>query len=183
MQLTNSTQRYGAFPQALHWLTFIFVTVGWLLGWFLDDLPSGGVSDFAFFAHMTLGQCVVLFLVLRLALRVANPPPPPEPTSFGRLLIYAAKLNHFALYALLVVVPILGTLVQLKRGHPLPVFGLWQLTSPWPADRALARSILGLHGILANTLLILAGIHAVAALIHHYGFRDRTLVRMLPGAH
>jgi cytochrome b561 len=38
------------------------------------------------------------------------------------------------------------------------------------------------HEYLANTLLILAGIHACAALMHHYIFRDRTLVRMVPGA-
>jgi cytochrome b561 len=37
------------------------------------------------------------------------------------------------------------------------------------------------HELLANALLILAGLHACAALIHHYVFRDRTLVRMLPG--
>ena len=37
------------------------------------------------------------------------------------------------------------------------------------------------HELLANALLILAGIHAAAALIHHYVFGDRTLVRMLPG--
>jgi cytochrome b561 len=181
MQLTNSTARYGIGPQALHWLTFICVTAGWLLGWFLDDLPKGAQS-LGLVAHMTLGQFVVLFLVLRLAWRTANPPPPPEPTRFGRLLLYAAKLNHVALYALLVAVPVVGTIVQLKRGHGLPVFGFWQLASPWPADRALARSMLKVHEYLANALLILAGVHAAAALIHHYGFRDRTLLRMVPGA-
>jgi cytochrome b561 len=182
MQLTNSKTRYGAFPQTLHWLTFIFVTVGWLLGWFLDDLPKGGIRSFGLLAHMTLGQCVIVFLVLRLAWRTANPPPPLLPTRFGRLLEYAAKLNHFALYVLLVAVPLVGIVVQLKRGHALPIFGFWEVSSPWPVDRVLARSILGVHEYLANTLLILAGVHAAAALIHHYGFRDRTLARMLPGA-
>jgi cytochrome b561 len=181
MQLTNSTARYGIVPQALHWLTFICVTAGWLLGWFLDDLPKGA-QPLGLLAHMTLGQFVVVFLVLRLAWRTADPPPPPEPTRFGRLLLYAAKFNHVALYVLLVAAPVVGTIVQLKRGHGLPVFGFWELASPWPVDRALARSMLRVHEYLANTLLILAGVHAVAALIHHYGFRDRTLVRMVPGA-
>jgi len=36
------------------------------------------------------------------------------------------------------------------------------------------------HEILAHALVILATIHAGAALIHHWVFRDRTLVRMLP---
>jgi cytochrome b561 len=181
MQLTNSTARYGVVPQALHWLTFMCVVAGWLLGQFLDDLPKGAQS-FGLFVHMTLGQCVVLFLVSRLVWRAANPPPPPEPTRFGRLTIYAAKLNHIALYALLVAVPVFGTIVQLKRGHGLPVFGFWEFAPPWPVDRPLARSMLRVHDYLANTLMIFAGIHAVAALIHHFGFRDRTLLRMVPGA-
>lgn len=33
---------------------------------------------------------------------------------------------------------------------------------------------------LANALVILAAFHAAAALLHHWVFRNRTLVRMLP---
>ena len=93
----------------------------------------------------------------------------------------AAKLNHYALYALLIAVPIAGIVVQFKRGRPLPLFGLEDIVSPWVLDRAFARTMLRVHEYLADTLLILAGIHAAAALIHHYLWRDRTLTRMLPG--
>ena len=182
MQLTNTKSRYGAIPQAVHWLTALFVIVGFLLGQFGDDLPKGPVRDLGFLTHMTLGQGVVLLLVLRLVWRVADPPPPAEATPFGKLVEIAAKASHFALYALLVVVPFLGIIVQLKRGHDLPILGLWDFASPWPADRTIARSMLGLHAKLADALLILAGIHAGAAIVHHHVWRDRTLMRMLPGA-
>ena len=36
------------------------------------------------------------------------------------------------------------------------------------------------HETLANGLIILATIHAGAAFVHHFVFRDRTLTRMLP---
>jgi cytochrome b561 len=182
MRLTNSTSHYGALPQLVHWLTALFVIAGWLLGQFSHALPSGPARDLGFFMHMTLGQCVIVLLVIRLIWRIANPPPPPEVTPLGQLVEAAAKLSHFALYALLVVVPCLGIIVQLKRGHDLPVLGFWEFTSPWPVDRAMAREILTVHYYLANTLLILAGIHASAALVHHWIWRDRTLKRMLPGA-
>jgi cytochrome b561 len=182
MQLRNSTSRYGAIPQAVHWLTALFVIAGWLLGQFGDDLPKGRVGDLGFLMHMTLGQGVLFLLVVRLIWRFADPPPPPEATPFGRLVAVAAKLSHVALYALLVTVPFLGVIVQLKRGHDLPIFGLWDFASPWPADRALSRAILALHAYLADTLLIFAGIHAAAAIVHHHVWRDRTLARMLPGA-
>ena len=182
MQLTNTKTRYGAGPQTLHWLTVLFVVAGWLLGQFGDVLPKGLPRAFGFWTHMTLGECVALLLVARLVWRIGIPPPPPEPTRFGRSREIVAKLSHFTLYALVVIVPFVGIVVQLRRGNALPVLGLWNMASPWPADRAVVRSVLGVHEILANALLILAGIHAHAALVHHYAFRDRTLARMLPGA-
>ncbi len=182
MQLRNSTSRYGAIPQAVHWLTALFVVAGWLLGQFGDDLPKGAARDLGFLLHMTLGECVFVLLVARLLWRFADPPLAPEITPFGRLVDVAAKLGHFALYALLLAVPFLGMIVQLKRGHDLPIFAMWEFASPWPADRAVARTMFSLHSLLADALLILAGIHALAALVHHYAWRDRTLTRMLPGA-
>jgi len=181
MQWKNSNARYGAVPQAVHWLTALFVVAGFLLGQFGDALPKGPARDVGLLIHMTLGQCVAALVLFRLLWRLANPPPPPERTPLGRFLEIAARISHFTLYALLFVVPILGIIVQLKRGNALPIFGLWNVQSPWPVDRATARTILGVHGTLADALLILAGIHAVAALMHHWIWRDRTLARMLPG--
>jgi cytochrome b561 len=181
MQLANSDARYGVISQAIHWLTAIFIIVGWFLGQFGDIFPRGPVRNASLVVHMTLGECVIALLVLRLVWRWFNPPPPAEKTAFGRPLELAAKASHALLYALLVAVPVLGILVQLQRGHSLPVFALWHISSPWPADRAIARVLLGIHQLLAYTLLGLAFIHASAALTHHWVWRDRTLVRMLPG--
>jgi cytochrome b561 len=181
MQLTNSKTRYGAIPQIVHWLTVLCVGAGWLLGWFMDDFAKAD-RPFALLVHMTLGQCVIALLLVRLIWRFANPPPPSEKTRFGWLQERAAKASHWLLYALLLVVPILGIGVQLKRGNALPVFGLWEVSSPWPVDRATSKNLLKLHEYLANALVALAGIHAAAALLHHFVFRDRTLARMLPGS-
>ena len=41
MQLFNSTRRYGAIPQILHWLTVLLVAVAWVIGVFGDVLPKG----------------------------------------------------------------------------------------------------------------------------------------------
>lgn len=177
----NSKTQYGAVPQLIHWLTALLVVADWLLGTFGDDLPKGPVRAFGMLTHMTFGECVALLLIVRVAWRVANPPPRLEGIPFGWFGELAAKLSHLALYALLLVVPLLGIMVQLKRGHDLPIFGLWSAASPWPADRPTAKAVLGIHGLLADAFLILAGLHATAALMHHWLWRDRTLLRMLPG--
>jgi cytochrome b561 len=177
---TNSATKYGILPQTIHWLTAVFVIAGWLLGTFLDDFPRN-MHGVVLVIHMTLGQCVIALLVLRLVWRIVDPPPPPEKTRFGRSQEMAATLVHYLLFALLLAVPAAGIVVQLLRGHALPIFGLWDVASPWPADRAAARIALRTHEYLANTLLALAGLHAAAALMHHWILGDRTLVRMLPG--
>jgi cytochrome b561 len=181
MQWTNSKARYGAIPQLVHWLTVLCIGVGWLLGFFMDDFPKAAHSA-VLAVHITLGQSVIALLIFRLAWRLANPPPPPEMTRFGQWQERAATFSHFVLYALLFAVPLAGIVVQLKRGDALPVFGLWHVASPWPADRDAAKAVLRIHEYLANTLIALAGLHAGAALMHHWILRDRTLVRMLPGA-
>jgi cytochrome b561 len=183
MQLANSAARYGAIPQAFHWLTALCVVAAWGLGQLMFLFPRGTASrSGADLAHMTLGQIVLVLLVARLVWRMANPPPPVELTRFGRLVTVAATISHFTLYALLILTPIAGIVFQLKRAGVLPVFGVFELHSPWPVDREQARSVIKAHEYLANALLVLAGLHSVAALTHHWIFRDRTLIRMLPGA-
>ena len=182
MQLRNSPQGYGAVPQTLHWLTVGLVVLAWLLGTFDDVLPKGAARAAGLFVHISVGLAILAVLVARLLWRLADPPPPPEPTMFGVWLDRAGQFAHYALYALLVAVPIAGIVVQFARGDALPLFGFAEIPSPWPADRAFARTAKEVHEVLANGLMILAGFHAAAALVHHFLFRDRTLARMLPGS-
>jgi cytochrome b561 len=177
MRLTNSNDRYGAVPQFLHWAIVALVITAWLLGQFVDDLPKGALS-----IHIWVGLAVLLMLGARAAWRLADPPPRPEPTVLGPWLDHAASFAHYALYLLLAVVPVMGIITQFARGDALSIFRLFEIASPWVKDRAFARSVTAIHEILANTLVILAALHAVAALIHHWVLRDRTLIRMLPGS-
>jgi cytochrome b561 len=185
MQMNNPIDRYGAAPRLLHWLTVILVMLAWTLGTFGDDLPKGAARDTGLFAHISAGLVILMALVLRLVWRAAEPPPPPEPNEFGRWLGAfadpAARLAHYTLYALLIAVPIAGIVAQFARGNALPLFGIAEIASPWVRDRAFAHNVTEIHEILANALVIVAGFHAAAALVHHFVFRDNTLIRMLPG--
>ncbi len=183
--MNNAIDRYGAAPRFLHWLTVILVMVAWTLGTFGDDLPKGAARDTGLFVHISAGRVILMALVARLAWRAAEPPPPAEPNEFGRWLGAfadpAARLAHYTLYALLIAVPIAGIVAQFARGNALPLFGIAEIPSPWIRDRAFAHNVTEIHEILANALVIVAGFHAAAALVHHFVFRDNTLVRMRPG--
>lgn len=185
MQWLNSTRNYGAIPQAVHWLTAFLVAVAWALGVFDDVLPKGQPRDLGLFVHISAGIAILALLVARVMWRFVDPAPAPEPTEpgwIGPWLDRAARLGHLSLYVLLVAVPVIGVLLQFARGDALPLFGLAEIPSPWLRDRAFARSIKEVHEVLAHMLVILAIMHAAAALIHHWIFQDRTLARMLPNS-
>ena len=180
MQLRNSAQGYGAIPKSLHWLTVALVIVAWVLGTFGDDLPRGTARDFGMFVHITAGLLIIGLLITRVLWRMVDPPPPAEITPFGGWIEVAGKLTHLTLYVLLATTPIMGIVLQFARGDALPVFGFTEIASPWIRDRGFARSMKEIHDTLANALVILAVLHASAALIHHWVWHDRTLRRMLP---
>ena len=180
MRLRNSAEGYGAVSQMMHWITAALVILAWLLGQFDDVFPKGAARAAGLFVHISAGLTVIGILVLRLLWRFGDPPPPTEHTILGAWLDWVGRLAHYLLYALLVAVPISGIVLQFARGDSLPLYGLIEIASPWVRDRAFARSVKEIHEVMANALIILAALHAAAALVHHWVLRDRTLLRMLP---
>lgn len=181
MQWRNSPDRYGAIVQASHWLTVLLILFAWLLGQFMDDFPRGAASRTAHWLHNEAGMLVIIFLAVRLGWRLIDPPPAEERSPLGALGEYAGKLGHLALYGLMLAVPIAGIVLVFARGRALDIFGLVEIASPWVRDPAFAESVEGIHGWLADALIVLACVHAVAALAHNWVLRDSTLRRMLPG--
>ncbi|MET4724565.1 cytochrome b561 [Bradyrhizobium japonicum] len=184
MRLFNSVNDYGAVAQALHWLTVILVAVAWALGIFGDLLPKGAARQAGLAVHIFAGLALLVLVAARLAWRSVDPSPASEATELGswmaRWLGAAAGIAHYALYALLIAVPIAGIVLQFARGDALSLFGLAVIPSPWLKDAAVAHNVKEVHEVLAHALVVLATVHANAALMHHWVFQDRTLVRMLP---
>jgi cytochrome b561 len=179
MSSRNDAAGYGSVARTLHWAAVLVVTATWLLGTFIDDFPKSAERS-VLFIHMSLGLAIVALLLVRLGWRLADPPPAPAETAFGPWSDRLATLMQGLLYALLLAGPISGIVLEFARGQPVPVFGLFEIASPWARDRAFARSVKEVHEVLANALLILASLHALAALAHHYVLKDATLLRMLP---
>ena len=50
-------------------------------------------------------------------------------------------------------------------------------------DPELQHNLKSVHEFIANAGYFLVGLHAAAALFHHYIVRDNTLERMLPFLH
>lgn len=183
MQVYQRGSRYDGLAQSLHWLTALFVMIAWSLGEFDDVLPKGTGRAADLFVHISVGLTILAMLTIRVPWQVVYNPSL-EPTKFGAWMSIwtepAARIAHYAMYLLLAVVPISGIVLQFARGNTRPLFGFGEIASPWSADRAFAGNLKNVHEILANSLVVLAMFHALAALLYHFVFGDRTLARMLP---
>lgn len=172
--------RYSAPTQIFHWLTAVFVGAAWALGVLSGELPKGPARHMGEFAHVIFGELVVLLLIPRIVWRFVTPAPPPEPTRLGMAAALIATAEQFAIYGLLLAVPAVGLVALFHGGEPLPLFGLYDIPSPWPKSRELKHYSKEIHELLAHALAALAGLHAAVALARHYLLKDRTLKRMLP---
>ncbi|WP_426663953.1 cytochrome b [Rhodanobacter aciditrophus] len=180
MNFRNGNDHYGSGLIALHWLTLGLLVAVYALIELRGIFPRGSAGRAAMMQwHFMLGLVVLALLPIRLALRAAGgaAPPirPPLPAWQHRL----AALMKLVLYVFLLVMPVLGWLTLSAQGKPVPFFGL-QLPALLGADKALGHSLEELHGTIGEIGYYLIGLHAAAALFHHYWTRDDTLRRMLP---
>ncbi len=91
----------------------------------------------------------------------------------------AAHLTHWLLYVLMIATPMVGWLYTSASGYPVVYLKLWQLPDLVAKNADLANVLVQVHHVLAWTLLGVVGLHAAAALKHHFLDRDVTLKRML----
>jgi cytochrome b561 len=93
----------------------------------------------------------------------------------------SSKLVHWLLYGLLLLLPATAISGAWLEGHPLTLLGSIRI-GPWIAEaHAVGASIATLHTWVGDTILWVAGVHAAAALYHHFVLKDRVLRSMLPG--
>ena len=128
--------------------------------------------------HFMLGLSVFVLVWLRLFIRWRSPVAPisPAPSPWQQRM---AKWAHMLLYGLMIGMPLAGWLMLSAAGKPIPFFGL-ELPALIGPDKNLASEIKDLHETVGVAGYWLIGLHAAAALLHHYVLRDNTLSRMLP---
>ncbi len=180
--MSTTSGRYDRVSIWLHWtigLGIIAIAVIELLRGEL--FAKGSAPREALKAlHDPAGTIIFALILLRVVWRFTHVVPalPPGMRDWERL---AAKLTHVSLYLLIVVMPLVGFAATFARGRPVD-FGLFQIASPLSVSvsRDVARALKEAHGYLAEAILVIAFIHALAALWHHYVRKDDVLTRMLP---
>jgi cytochrome b561 len=180
MHLFGTRFHYGAVAQAFHWLTAILVVAAYFMG------PGGSEQrvyssavDLTRQTHETLGVTVLALILVRLLWRLIDTAPEDPP--MNPWMRYSAKLVHVVLYGLLIATPISALVGAWPEGHPLTLWGFGNIGPLLPPVHDVGLSVAALHTTLGNIILWVAGLHAVAALFHHFLLRDSVLLSMLPG--
>jgi cytochrome b561 len=172
--LAQAPSRYDRMTIRLHWVTAGLVVLLWVMGQTADFFPRGAIRDTVWSLHVVLGFILGGVLVSRLLWRLG--PGRKLPGAVDGFVGLIATLTHYALYILLAAVVILGVANAFVRGMSL--FGAWSL--PQIGDPALRRDLTEWHELAANLIMIVAVVHAGAALAHHYFWHDGVLRRMMP---
>ena len=174
----STRQTYDSATIVLHWLTAILVVSLFASAETWGFLPRGTeLRGELQTLHISLGILLAATIIMRVIWRLAQGRRlPPATTGFQAI---AAKTVHVALYVLLCMQVALGFLFRWVQNEPFTFFGLF--TIPHVALVPGLRSTFGwLHNNVAWAIIIIAGFHALAALLHHYVLKDRVLTRMLP---
>jgi cytochrome b561 len=173
-------ERYSGVSKTLHWvialLAFSQLAMGKLFEVEADE------ADGLFGWHTAFGLLVLALMLVRLGWRLTHTVPGLPRNTPGWQQV-AAKATHIAFYALLVILPLSGWLLTSVEGDPVSFFGWFGVPSlPVPGGEASEDLIEEAHELFGNVLLVLAGIHVLAGLKHHYIDRDDVLRRMMPGS-
>ncbi|HET7176919.1 MAG TPA: cytochrome b [Gammaproteobacteria bacterium] len=175
----NTPERYGAVAQLLHWVIVALVITQLVLGFSAQGLPVGIERFMLLVRHKSIGMTILGLVLLRLAWR-AYTPAPPLPAGMPLLQRLAAHVSHALLYGLILVIPIVGWITSSASHLTVTWFGLFAFPNLVGPDLHLAKLAKSVHAALAWTLLIVASLHALAALWHHFKLKDTVLMRMLP---
>ncbi len=179
MNLKNTVERYGSLSIAMHWLMLLLLVAVYATIELREFYPRGtdlreGLKQW----HFMLGLSVFALVWLRLALRFWGASPRVQP-EINRWQHRGAMLMHLALYLFMIVMPLLGWLVLSAKGAAIPFFGL-ELPALIGPDKGLAGQLEEIHETIGTVGYYIVGLHAAAALLHHYFLHDDTMLRMLP---
>ena len=175
----SSPTRYTAVAKAFHWIIAALIVTQFTLAWMADDLPLGARKLGLLARHKSFGMTVLMLAILRLLWRLKNRPPelPAGMTHLERVL---ARISHAAFYVLLLAMPMTGWLMSSAKNYSVSWFGLFTWPNLIAKNEAAFDVLRSTHHILGDVLFVIAVLHILAALKHHFWNRDDVLLRMLP---
>jgi len=172
-------RRYTMTAQTLHWLIALLIVAQFVLARMAAPLPLGAHKLALLAEHKSFGMTVLMLAVIRFAWRLKNQPPA-LPTDMHRAERFLARFTHVSLYVLLIAMPLSGWLMSSAKNYSVSWFGAFSWPNLIKPSETAFSFFRTLHHLLSNVLFVIAALHILAALKHHFWNKDDVLVRMLP---
>ena len=176
----STTAGYHSVSRALHWVVAGMVVLQFVLARLAENAEQtdSTLRQLALLAnHKSVGITILVLVVVRLLWRRKAPPPALPPT-MDQWQVLASRISHWTLYGLLLLLPLSGWLMSSAAAYSVSWFNLLQLPDLVAPNDALEETLERIHETLAVTLLIVAGIHVLAAVKHAVIDKDGVLSGM-----
>ncbi len=185
--IRNTPTEYGSFIKVIHWLTAAIILVLIMVGIYMADLPRVTEEEKQsvmqlYGMHKSFGVVVMLLVVLRLGWLLVNPSPALPAVFEGKERLLVESLKKL-LYLLMIMLPISGYLMSNAGGHPIMLFGLFELPALIGEDKAIGGVAKAMHMLGGWAMLLVVLVHTAGALKHRLleekGSEKDILQRML----
>ena len=174
MNTTHSNLKKWSFASRFfHWISAILLLITWTMIFLYDNLDSKLYIGL----HKAFGVSLLFWMIARVINRLFSKAPPAVVMPKWQMLL--SQLSHFALYALLIAMPIAGLLMSLYGGRPVDIFGIFQIPVFVTPDRGLARLFNDWHtDIIWPMIIAFTVLHIGAALYHQFVKKDNLIARI-----
>jgi cytochrome b561 len=168
--------RFPAASRLLHWLMAPMIVAMLFIGVCMAASVSARY-DLLVSIHRPLGIAIFVLCVIRLVNRFINPPPE-LPDTLPSIQRFAAKASHIVLYALMLIMPLVGWGMLSAARYPIVLYGPLRLPPILPHDLTLYAWLREFHTGLAYLLFATFLAHFGAALFHGLIRRDGVFASM-----
>jgi len=176
--MNGARTRFTVLQRALHWLmavcilAMLFIGVGMVSTVMPKYLTLVSI-------HKPLGIAILVLALIRLVVRLIYRAPP-LPVDLPKPMKLAAHLSHYAFYALMIGMPLIGWGMLSAAAYPVVLFGGVHLPAILPQSDSLHALLWNAHFYLAFAFFTLILLHLAAALFHALIRRDGVFEAMAP---
>ena len=174
--MTRSGARFTILQRLLHWLMAACILAMFFIGvGMVSTIMPKYVPLLA--THKTLGIAILVLALVRLGVR-ARYGAPALPADLPEPMKLSAHLSHYALYALMIGMPLIGWAMLSAASYPVVLFSGVHLPPILPLSDSLRTLLWNAHYYLAFAFFALILLHIAAALFHALVRRDSVFESM-----
>jgi cytochrome b561 len=176
--LRNGPAEFGLVTRVIHWTMMLLIIGQLALGLRIADMEPGLANLWLYGLHKTVGFGILALVLVRIAWHLVTPPP--VPLGPRNAAFWAARTAHWALYALVIAIPLTGWAGSSATGIDVMIADRWTVPPLVEASEDGEAYWFRLHDILTKLLIGLITVHMLGAFKREME-GDGTLTRMIKG--